>query len=68
MYQASQPQTKGFRKYVYTAIGCAAAVLGGMAIFGNVEVEDQSTFMDIEATSNLISMLSTHNEYLTEQH
>jgi hypothetical protein len=63
--KTDKPQAGGYRKYIYAAIGATAAVLGGAAIFGNVQTEEG---FNTEAHDHFVNFLSNHKDYMMNQH
>ena len=59
-------QTGGYRKYVYAAIGATAALLGGAAIFGDVQNTEES--FSVEAGEHFVNFLSDHRDFFVNQH
>jgi hypothetical protein len=63
--QTYKSQNGGYRKYVWAAIGATAAVLGGAALFGNIQNEES---FNQEATEHFVNFLSNHKDYMMNQH
>jgi hypothetical protein len=50
----------GYRKYVYAAVGATAAMLGGAALFGDVQTEGD---FKSDLQLNLVNFYSDHHDY-----
>ena len=61
--QDKQP-TGSYRKYIWAAIGATAAVLGGAALFSDVQEEK----FNEEAGVHFVNFLSDHRDYFVSQH
>ena len=63
--QTYKSQTGGYRKYIWATIGATAAMLGGAALFGDVQTHE--TF-NMEAGVHFVNFLADHRDYMVDTH